>query len=60
MWREGRIPVSLNWTFLIQESDEDVVELGRRIDTATDCGRRDRKVFVASHPPKCSCAIATT
>ena len=31
-----RIPVSLNWTFLILESDEDVVELGRRIDTVVD------------------------
>jgi hypothetical protein len=31
-----RIPVSLNWTFLILESDEDMVELGRRIDTVID------------------------
>jgi hypothetical protein len=31
-----RIPVSLNWTFLILESDEDLVELGRRIDTVVD------------------------
>jgi len=31
-----RIPVSLNWTFLILEPDEDLVELGRRIDTVVD------------------------
>ncbi len=47
-----RIPLSLNWTFLNLESDQDVVEPGRRIATAIDCGRQDRKVLVASHPPK--------
>ncbi len=31
-----RILVSFNWTFLILESDEDVVKLGRRIDTVVD------------------------
>jgi hypothetical protein len=31
-----RVPVSLNWTFLILESDEDVVELGRRIDSVVE------------------------
>ena len=31
-----RIPVSLNWTFLILESDEELVELDRRIDTIID------------------------
>jgi hypothetical protein len=30
------ILVSLNWTFLILESDEDLVELGRQIDTVVD------------------------
>jgi hypothetical protein len=41
MWREGRIPVSLNWTFLMLESDEGVVELGRRIDTVVDAKDSD-------------------
>ena len=41
-----RIPVSLNWTFLILESDEDVVELGRRIDTVVD--GKDFDTFAAS------------
>ena len=41
-----RIPVSLNWTFLILESDEDVVELGRRIDTVVD--GKDFDTFASS------------
>jgi hypothetical protein len=40
------IPVSLNWTFLIPESDEDVVELGRRIDTVVD--GKDFDTFASS------------
>jgi hypothetical protein len=31
-----RVPVSLNWTFLILESDEELVELGNRIDTVVN------------------------
>jgi hypothetical protein len=41
-----RIPVSLNWTFLILESDEDLVELGRRIDTVVD--GKDFDTFASS------------
>ena len=41
-----RIPVSLNWTFLILESDEDLVELGRRIDTVVD--GKDFDIFATS------------
>ncbi len=31
-----RIPVSLNWTFLVLEFDEEVLELGRQINTVVD------------------------
>ncbi len=41
-----RIPVSLNWTCLILESDEDVVELGRRLHTVVD--RKDFDTFASS------------
>jgi hypothetical protein len=41
-----RIPLSLNWTFLILESDEDLVELGRRIDTVVDV--KDFDTFATS------------
>jgi hypothetical protein len=41
-----RIPVSLNLTLLILESDEDVVELGRRIDTEVD--GKDFDIFASS------------
>jgi hypothetical protein len=40
------IPVSLNWTVLILESDEDVAELGRRIDTVLD--GKDFDTFASS------------
>jgi hypothetical protein len=46
--RAMRIPVSLNWTFLILESDEDVVELGRRINTVVD--GKDFDTFATSAP----------
>ena len=32
LYTADRIPVSLNWTFLVMESDEDINELGKRID----------------------------
>ncbi len=44
-----RIPVSLNWTFLILESDEDVVELGRRIDNVVD--GKDFDTFAPARSP---------
>jgi hypothetical protein len=44
-----RIPVSLNRTFLILESDEDLVELGRRIDTVID--GKDVDTFAPARSP---------
>ncbi len=41
-----RIPVSLKWIFLILESDEDVAELGRRIDNMVD--GKDFDTFASS------------
>ncbi len=46
LYTANRIPVSLNWTFLILESDEDVVELGRRIDEVVD--GKDFDTFASS------------
>ena len=46
LYTANRIPVSLNWTFLILESDEDVVELGRRIDEVVD--GKDFDAFASS------------
>jgi hypothetical protein len=38
--------MSLNWTFLILESDQDVVELGRRMDDVVD--GKDFDAFASS------------
>ena len=52
-------PVSLNWTFLILESDEDVVELGRRIDTVVD--GKDFDTFAATAvTPQLTAAAASS
>ena len=46
LYTATRIPISLNWTFLILESDQDVVELGRRIDEVVD--GKDFDTFASS------------
>ena len=46
LYKAMRIPVLLNWTFLILDSDEGLVEMGRRIDTMVDC--KDIDTFATS------------
>jgi hypothetical protein len=46
LYTATRIPMSLNWTFLILESDQDVVELGRRLDDVVD--GKDFDTFASS------------